>query len=96
MRKLRLLTGTLLALGAMLITSCNQGPAQEVAQGVTETTVKVGNAATVSGGFAVVGIPFNAGIKARLAHENKTKVGGRTIEFVTYDDGGLAAQGQQQ
>ncbi|TAH57558.1 MAG: hypothetical protein EWM49_04365 [Bacillota bacterium] len=96
MRKLRLLTGTLLAIGAMLITSCNKAPVQEVAQGVTETTIKIGNAATVSGGFALVGVPFNAGLKARVAHENKTKVGGRTIEFITYDDGGLAAQGQQQ
>lgn len=93
MRKLRLVSGAFLLAATLVVTSC--GPKPEVAQGVTETTVKIGNAATTSGAFAAVGIPFNAGIKARIAHENKTKVGGRTIEFVTYDDGGLAAQGAQ-
>lgn len=93
MRKLRLASGAFALAAALVVTSC--GPKAEVAQGVTETTIKIGNAATTSGGFALVGIPFNAGLKARIAHENKTKVDGRTIEFVTYDDGGLAAQGAQ-
>lgn len=93
MRKLRFVTGAFALAATLVLASC--GTTAQVAQGVTETTVKIGNAATVSGPYAAVGVPFNAGIKARIAHENKTKVDGRTIEFVTYDDGGLAAQGAQ-
>jgi ABC-type branched-subunit amino acid transport system substrate-binding protein len=77
---------------ALVVSSCTP---DTVAQGVTDTTIKIGNAATVSGGFAVVGIPFNAGIKTRLMEANATPIDGRTIEFVTYDDGGLASQGAQ-
>lgn len=93
-------------MAALVVSSCtptpsegsqpgSEAPAEQVSQGVTATTVTIGNAATTSGAFAVVGIPFNAGIKARIARENKTKVDGREIVFKTYDDGGLAAQGQQ-
>jgi ABC-type branched-subunit amino acid transport system substrate-binding protein len=77
---------------ALVVSSCTP---DTVAQGVTDTTIKIGNVATVSGGFAVVGIPFNAGIKTRLMEANATPIDGRTIEFVTYDDGGLASQGAQ-
>ncbi len=93
MRKLRLSTGVFALATALVVSSC--GVTGQVAQGVTETTIKIGNAATTSGAYAAVGVPFNAGLKARLAHENKTGIDGRTIEFVTYDDGGLAAQGAQ-
>lgn len=107
MRKIRSISGMFMLAAALVVTGCvpidgssdssgSTPPVEEkVSQGVTATKVKVGNAATTSGGFQVVGIPFNAAIKARFARENKTKVDGRTIEFVTYDDGGLAAQGQQ-
>ncbi|HKM02703.1 MAG TPA: ABC transporter substrate-binding protein [Bacilli bacterium] len=93
MRKLRFVSGAFALAAVLVVSSCGVKPT--VAQGVTETVVKIGNAATTSGGFALVGVPFNAGLKARIAHENKTKVDGRTIDFVTYDDGGLAAQGAQ-
>lgn len=92
MRKLRLIASTVLMAAALVVSSCTP---DTVAQGVTDTTIKIGNAATVSGGFAVVGIPFNAGIKTRLMEANATPIDGRTIEFVTYDDGGLASQGAQ-
>lgn len=93
MRKFRLATAALTLAATLVVSSC--GAVGEVAQGVTEDTIKIGNAATTSGLYAAVGVPFNAGLKARLAHENKTKIDGRTIEFITYDDGGLAAQGAQ-
>ncbi|HOJ44658.1 MAG TPA: ABC transporter substrate-binding protein [Bacilli bacterium] len=92
MRKLRLIASTVLMAAALVVSSCTP---ETVAQGVTDTTIKIGNAATVSGGFAVVGIPFNAGIKTRLMEANAAPIDGRTIEFVTYDDGGLASQGAQ-
>ena len=92
MRKLRLAASTLLMASVLVIASCTP---ETVAQGVTDTSIKIGNAATVSGAYAAVGIPFNAGIKTRLMEANETPVGGRTIEFVTYDDGGLASQGAQ-
>ncbi len=92
MRKLRLIASTVLMAAALVVSSCTP---DTVAQGVTDTTIKIGNVATVSGGFAVVGIPFNAGIKTRLMEANATPIDGRTIEFVTYDDGGLASQGAQ-
>jgi len=56
-------------------------------QGVTDTTIKVGNTAAVSGYFAAVGIPFNDAIRAVFKQVNDAGgIDGRTIEFVTYDD----------
>ncbi len=92
MRKFRSLAQTALVAAALVVTSCGT---EVLAQGVTDTTVKIGNAATVTGAYAAVGIPFNAGLKARLEVANATPIGGRTIEFVTYDDGGLAYTGTQ-
>lgn len=57
------------------------------AQGVTDTTVLVGNSAATSGGLAFVGLPFNAGIEAYFAMVNANGgVNGRRIDFVHYDD----------
>ncbi|PKK96581.1 MAG: hypothetical protein CVV58_05620 [Tenericutes bacterium HGW-Tenericutes-3] len=57
-------------------------------QGVTETTITVGNAAATSGYFAAVGVPFNAGIEAYFHMINEAGgVAGRTLNFVHYDDG---------
>ena len=96
MRKIRLSSFAALMAAALVVTGCaSSTPVAEVAQGVTDTTVKIGNAATVSGAYAAVGIPFNAGIKTRLMEANAEGIDGRTIEFVTYDDGGLASQGAQ-
>ena len=56
-------------------------------QGVTPTSVKVGNAASTTGAAAAIGVPFNAGITAYFEYINgQGGVGGRTIQFVTYDD----------
>ncbi|XMB71916.1 ABC transporter substrate-binding protein [Mycoplasmatota bacterium WC30] len=66
----------------------------EMAQGVTETTIKVGNTAAVSGFLAFVGIPFNAAIEAVFKQVNDAGgIDGRTIEFVSYDDTFDAALG---
>lgn len=58
-----------------------------IVQGVTDTTITVGNTAATSGVFAAVGVPFNAGIQAYFHKINEAGgVAGRTLEFVTYDD----------
>lgn len=59
----------------------------EAAQGVTDTSVKVGNSAATSGAYAPVGAPFNAGIQAYFEMVNSEGgVNGREIEFVHTDD----------
>src|SRR5690625_73848 len=59
----------------------------EVSQGVTDTSIKVGNTAATSGAFAMVGVPFNAGIQAYFKKVNDGGgIDGRMIEFVHYDD----------
>lgn len=63
-------------------------------QGVTDTKIVVGNTAAVSGSFAFVGVPFNDAMKAVFKQVNEAGgIGGRQIEFVTYDDGFNAATG---
>jgi len=63
-------------------------------QGVTATTVTVGNSAATSGFLAFVGVPFNAGITAYFDMVNDAGgVAGRTIEFTQYDDEFNAASG---
>jgi len=63
------------------------GETEEPAQGVTDTTIKVGNSAATSGAFAPVGVPFNAGIEAYFAMINdQGGIDGRTIEFTHIDD----------
>jgi ABC-type branched-subunit amino acid transport system substrate-binding protein len=65
-----------------------------IVQGVTDTTITVGNTAATSGVFAAVGIPFNAGIEAYFFKINEAGgINGRTLEFVTYDDGFDATAG---
>lgn len=69
----------------LFISGCSSK--NEVAQGVTDTTIKVGNTAATSGAFAMVGVPFNAGIQAYFKQVNDAGgIGGRVIEFVHYDD----------
>lgn len=59
----------------------------EMAQGVTETTVKVGNSIATSGPLAPVGVPFKAGIEAYFKMVNDGGgVDGRKIEYVHQDD----------
>ena len=72
-------------------TQTTNEPAQpekvEYAQGVTETTVKVGNSIATSGALAPVGVPFKAGIEAyfKMVNDNGG-INGRTIEYVHQDD----------
>lgn len=65
-----------------------------IVQGVTDTTITVGNTAATSGLFAAVGIPFNAGIEAYFHKVNEAGgIAGRTIDFITHDDGFDATAG---
>lgn len=63
------------------------GKKEEAAQGVTETSIKVGNSIATSGAFAPVGVPFKAGIEAYFKMVNEGGgVKGRKIEYVHQDD----------
>lgn len=63
-------------------------------QGVTDKEILIGNTAAVSGGFAFVGVPFNAAVEAVIKQVNEAGgIGGRTIKFITYDDEFTAAKG---
>jgi len=67
---------------------------EEYSQGVTDTTITVGNTAAVSGALAFVGVPFNDAIKAYFKQVNDAGgIGGKTIEFISYDDGFDGATG---
>lgn len=90
MRKLSVLLLALLL--TFSLAACNNEP--KAAQGVTDTTVKVGNSAATSGALAFVGTPFNQGIQAYFDMVNADGgVAGREIEFVHYDDEFVAATG---
>lgn len=76
------------------ISACTEKETTELAQGVTDTTITVGNTAAVSGYFAFVGVPFNDAMKAVFEEVNDNGgINGRNIEFVTYDDTFNAAIG---
>jgi ABC-type branched-subunit amino acid transport system substrate-binding protein len=76
-------------------TASTTTPAPIIVQGVTATSIKIGNTAAVSGAYAGVGLPFNEGLKAVLKQVNDAGgIDGRTIEFVTYDDTFNAATGK--
>lgn len=63
-------------------------------QGVTDTTIKVGNTAATTGAFAIVGVPFNAGLEATLDWYNSNGgFNGKNVELVHYDDTFDAALG---
>ena len=83
--------GLFLVLGLLVFTMAGcQEPEEdpiETAQGVTDTTVTVGNSAVASGFLAFVGVPFNQGINAYFDMVNEDGgVNGRTIDFIEYDD----------
>lgn len=83
----------LIAVVAFSLSATGAGESQ-VAQGVTEETVLVGNSAATSGALAAVGVPFNQGIEAYFTMVNEAGgVAGRTIEWVHYDDEFDGAQG---
>lgn len=56
-------------------------------QGVTDDTVYIANSVAVSGGLAVVGVPFQAGMNAYIEMINSQGgVHGRMIEYIHIDD----------
>ncbi len=63
-------------------------------QGVTSTTVTVGNTVATSGALAFVGVPFKAGMQAYFDMINSDGgVAGRTINYIQYDDQFDSAKG---
>lgn len=85
MKKFKGLIGLLAASILVGVASPLAVNAQEV--GVTDTSVTVGNSAAISGAYAPVGAPFNAGIKAYFEMVNSEGgIDGREIEFVHTDD----------
>lgn len=74
----------LLLVGTLGLVACTE---EDKVQGVTETTITVGNTAATTGAFAAVGVPFNDALKAVFEVVNEAGgIGGRTIEFITYND----------
>lgn len=72
----------------------NQPVETDGVQGVSDTTILVGNTAATTGAFAAVGVPFNAGLEAAFFEFNNAGgFGGKNIELKHYDDGFDAAQG---
>lgn len=68
-------------------------------QGVTDTTIKVGNTASTSGAFNQIGIPFRQAIEAVIDAYNRGEIGkglinGRKIEFIHHDDKSSSEGGQ--
>ena len=85
MKKLAVL---LFAAVALLVVLSACGGGNDYAQGVTDDTITVGNTAAVSGAFAMVGVPFNDGIRAYFHRVNEAGgVHGRQLRFVHHDDG---------
>lgn len=81
----------MLVLTLFTLSACTK---TEASQGVTDTTVTVGNAAATSGPLAFVGAPFVAGMQAYFDMVNADGgVAGRTIEYIQYDDQFDSAQG---
>lgn len=79
----------LLAVASLLVMGgCgNKGESSEVAQGVSDDEIVIGNCAATSGAYAPVGVPFNAGIEAYVKYVNdQGGVNGRKLRFVHQDD----------
>lgn len=90
MKKILMLV--VLVVSLVMLSACDNGKVE--VQGVTDTTIKVGNAAGVTGALATVGVPFNEGIKAVFKEVNEAGgIDGRKIEFVHYDDQGDGDRG---
>jgi ABC-type branched-subunit amino acid transport system substrate-binding protein len=84
----------LLSLVLVMVLALSLSSCQKASQGVTDTTITVGNAAVQSGGYGVVGIPFNQGMQAYFTMINDAGgIAGRTINFINRDDGWDVATG---
>lgn len=69
-------------------------PMGTTAQGVTGTTILVGNTVATTGVYASVGVPFQAGLTAALEWYNRQGgFRGKRVELVHHDDGFDARQG---
>ena len=72
------------------LSSLGTSEANDYVQGVTDTTIYIGNTAATSGAFATVGVPFNAGLEAALKVYNDAGGFGEKglkVELKHYDDG---------
>lgn len=88
----KILTVVVLFVSILILSGCDKDKVE--VQGVTDTTIKVGNVAGVTGDLATVGVPFNDALKAVFEEVNKAGgIDGRKIEFVHYDDQGKADRG---
>ena len=57
-------------------------------QGVTDTSILVGNTATISGGYSFIGLPFSYGMRAAFEEVNDAGgINGRNINYINKDDG---------
>jgi len=86
---------SLLILSMVVFAACgNRDRATEHSQGVTDTTIYVGNTADTSGMVAFVGVPFIAGMEAYFAIVNEAGgVHGRNIQLIHREDGSDMARG---
>lgn len=85
MKKKMILVLSIILVISLAFVGC--GDKETGTQGVTDTTVKVGNSIATSGPLAPVGVPFKAGIEAYFKMINDGGgVDGRTIEYVHQDD----------
>lgn len=92
MRKLRLVAT--LGIMSTLLFGCGPAKTGEHGQGVTDEKILIGNTAATSGIFAGVGLPFNAGLNARLDVLNAAGgYKGRKVELKHYDDGFVGTAG---
>ncbi len=82
----KLLATLVLTVALFTLAACGGGT-NDGTQGVTDDTIKIGNTAATSGGFAGVGVPFNHAIEAYIQRVNDDGgINGRMIEFIHYDD----------
>ena len=71
----------------------DSGRCDRLAQGVGDDVIKIGTSLPLSGGAAVAGEGFQAGLKAAVAEVNAAGgIGGRRIDLVVLDDGFEAAR----
>ncbi len=90
----RITIAVLLIAAVVFVLPARGSKEAQLAQGVTDDTVLVGNSAATSGALAAVGVPFNRGIEAYFRMVNDAGgVAGRTIRWVHYDDEFDGAQG---
>ena len=91
----KIILSLLLVMFAFTLTACKGD--DDGTQGVYEDRIVVGNAAATSGGYADVGLPFNAAIEAYFKMVNdEGGIANRIIEFKHYDDEYDAAQGLER